>query len=202
MANSLRSGSARFLCSWGGLMIAANSLGPNRPRFVTVNVPPSSSPWRNRPGPGTVDQVAACRRDRRQRHRGGRVHHRRRYGGGPDWRAAAHLSTRASGASPGQPPPVSASRGRGGTWIWMLGALLRLLQDRLRLRLRIVASYGLLLGKQLRTRGDVSPLGLVVIVIGRERGVDRHVPSLRRDPEEDGYEPVQCLRRPRAVPWR
>ena len=62
----------------------------------------------------------------------------------------------------------------------MLDALLRLRQDRPRLRLRVVASNGLLLGQQLRTRGDVSRLSLVVMTIGRMRSVDRHVPSLRR----------------------
>jgi len=63
----------------------------------------------------------------------------------------------------------------------MLRALLRLRQDRLRLRLRIVASCNLLLGQQFRTRGDVSRLSLIVIAIGRRSRVDRHVQSLRLD---------------------
>ncbi|HZK58669.1 MAG TPA: hypothetical protein VFC59_02185, partial [Cryobacterium sp.] len=45
----------------------------------------------------------------------------------------------------------------------MLGALLRLLQDHPHLRLRVVASCGLLLGQQFRTRGDVSRRSSVVI---------------------------------------
>ncbi len=65
----------------------------------------------------------------------------------------------------------------------MLRALLRLRQDRLRLRLRIVASCNLLLGQQFRTRGDVSRLSVIVIAIaiGRRSRVDRHVQSLRLD---------------------
>jgi len=48
----------------------------------------------------------------------------------------------------------------------ILEALLRLLQDRLGLRLRVVASHGLLLGQQFCTRGNVPSLGLVVMTIG------------------------------------
>lgn len=62
----------------------------------------------------------------------------------------------------------------------MLGAFLRLLQYHLRLRLRVVAPYGPLLGQQFRTRGDVSRLSLVVMVIGRWRLVNWHFHSLGR----------------------
>src|SRR5665647_421170 len=76
---------------------------------------------------------------------------------------------------------------RAGVGIGMLGALLGLLRDHLRLLLRVVASCGPLLGQQFRTRGDVSRLSLVVMVIGRRRLVNRYIPSVRRgSPDRPG----------------
>src|SRR5665647_3493152 len=64
-----------------------------------------------------------------------------------------------------------APRRRAGVEIGMLGVLLRLLQDHL--RLRVVASCGPLLGQQFRTRGDVSRRSSVVIATGRRHRVGR-----------------------------
>jgi hypothetical protein len=63
----------------------------------------------------------------------------------------------------------------------MLSSLLPLLQDGLRLRLRIVASYSHFLGQQFRTPGHVSRRCVIVMVIGRWYLVSRHVPSLREE---------------------
>ena len=61
----------------------------------------------------------------------------------------------------------------------MLGSLLRLLQNGLRLRLRVVASHSQFLGQQFRTPGHVSRLCVIVMVIGKWHLVSKHVPSLR-----------------------
>ena len=63
----------------------------------------------------------------------------------------------------------------------MLSSLLPLLQDGLRLRLRVVASHSQFLGQQFRTPGHVSRRCVIVMVIGRWYLVSRHVPSLREE---------------------